>query len=229
MKLEPRLFCFWTDSNPMSNARSKALSSMPNTDLKVIFIDKHELSSWVLEDAPLHPAFRYLSSVHKADYLRCYFMHNYGGAYSDVKVIQDSWLSSYEELFNNEYLINGYKEISFIETARGRGLLKDIWLALNYYRVIGCGAYICKPNTYFTNEWMDTIHKILDHKYDLLINNPPKDSRDFYQKKHDDGSISDYPLRWTEICGEVFHPLCLKYSKKILRTLPTPDFNKPYL
>ena len=108
-------------------------------------------------------------------------------------------------------------------------MLKDIWLALNYYRLIGCGAFICKPNTDFTKEWMDTIHKILDQKYGLLVNNPPKDLRDFYHKKHDDGSISNYPLRWTEICGEVFHPLCLKYSKKILRTLPTPDFNKPYL
>ena len=95
--------------------------------------------------------------------------------------------------------------------------------------MIGCGAFICKPNTDFTKEWMDAIHKILDQKYELLINNPPKDLRDFYHKKHGDGSISNYPLRWTEICGEVFHPLCLKYSKKILRTLPTPDFNKPYL
>ncbi len=126
-------------------------------------------------------------------------------------------------------MINGYREINFIETARGRGLLKDIWLALNYFRVIGCGAFICKPNTDFTNEWMDTIHKILDDKYELLVNNPPKDLRDFYHKKYDDGSISNYPLRWTEICGEVFHPLCLKYSKKILKTLPTPDFSRPYL
>ena len=229
MSLEPRLFCFWTGSNPMSNNRSKALSSLPNTNLKVIFINQDNLWSWILENAPLHPAYEYLTPIDRGDYLKCYFMHNHGGAYTDVKVIEDSWLKSYEELFNSEYLINGYKEISFIETARGRGLLKDIWLALNYYRLIGCGAFICKPNTDFTKEWMDTIHKILDQKYELLVNNPPKDFRDFYHKKHDDGSISNYPLRWTEICGEVFHPLCLKYSKKILRTLPTPDFNKPYL
>ena len=53
--------------------------------------------------------------------------------------------------------------------------------------------------------------------------------RDFYLKRCDDGSISNYPIRWTEICGEVFHPLCLKYSKKILKNLPTPDFSLPYL
>ena len=229
MKLEPRLFCFWTDSNPMSNDRRKALSSMPNTDLEVIFINEQELSSWVLDNAPIHPAFKYLSSVHKADYLRCYFMHYYGGAYSDVKVIEDSWLSPYKELCNSNHFINGYREINCFETARGRGIIKDTWLALNFYRVIGCGAYICKHNTFFTIDWLNSVHGILDQKYELLKNYPANNPRDFYNKRLDDGSISNYPLVWSEICGQIFHPLCLKYSKKILKTLPTPDFNLPYL
>ena len=213
----------------MSNDRHKALSSIQNTNLKIIFINRNNLSSWVLENSPLHPSYEYLSSVHKADYLRCYFMHNYGGAYSDVKVIEDSWSLSYEELCNSEYLINGYREVNCIETARGRGLIKDIWLALNFYKVIGNGAYICKPNTVFTKEWINKVHEILDKKYELLMNHPARDARDFYHKKLRDGAKSKYPLRWTEICGEVFHPLCLKYSKKILKTLPTPDFTLKYL
>ena len=178
---------------------------------------------------PLHRSYEYLSSVHKADYLRCYFMHLHGGAYSDVKVIEDSWLSSYEDLEKSDYLINGYREINCIETARGRGLLKDVWLALNFYRVIGNGAYICKPNTSFTTEWFNSVQKILDSKSEVLKNHPSKSHRDFYLKKYDDGCISNYPIRWTEICGEVFHPLCLKHSKKILKNLPTPDFSLPYL
>ena len=85
--LKPRLFCFWTDNNTMSSDRRNALSSLSNTGLEVIFVNQDNLSNWVLKNAPLHTSYKYLSSVHKADYLRCYFMHHYGGAYSDVKVI----------------------------------------------------------------------------------------------------------------------------------------------
>ena len=138
--LKPRLFCFWTDDNTMSSDRRNALSSLSNTGLEVIFVNQDNLSNWILKNAPLHTSYEYLSSVHKADYLRCYFMHHYGGAYSDVKVIEDSWLPSFEDLEKSDYLINGYREINCIETARGRGLLNDIWLALNFYKVIGNGA-----------------------------------------------------------------------------------------
>ena len=49
-------------------------------------------------------------------------MHNYGG-YSDIKVIEDSWLKSYYDLVDSDYLANGYREINCLETARGRGQL----------------------------------------------------------------------------------------------------------
>ena len=227
--LKPTLFCFWTGSNDMSSDRLKALDSMSASELDVIFIDQDELCSWEIKNSPLHPAYKYLSPVHRGDYLRCYFMHHYGGAYSDIKVLKDSWLPSYNELLSGDFLVNGYSEVSPIETARGRGIIKDVWLALNFFRVIGCCAFICKPNTSFTNNWINTIHKILDKKYQLLVKNPPRDPRDFFLKKQVDGSRSSYPLRWTEICGEVFHPLCLRHNKKLIRTLPTPDFKKPYL
>ena len=229
MSLEPRLFCFWTGSNAMSSDRLKALNSMSATELDVIFIDKDELCSWEIKNSPFHPAYKYLSPIDRGDYLKCYFMHHYGGAYSDIKVLEDSWLSSYNELFGGDFLINGYREVNPIQTARGRGFIKDVWLALNFFRIIGCGAFICKPNTAFTSDWINTVHKILDKKYQLLLENPPRDPRDFYLKKQVDGSRSSYPLRWTEICGEVFHPLCLRHNKKLIKTLPTPDFKKPYL
>jgi hypothetical protein len=229
MKLQRRLFCFWTDDNLMSNDRLNALSSIKNSDLEVIFINGDALSSWLVDDAPLHPAYKYLSSVHKADYLRCYFMHHYGGAYSDIKILDQSWLSSYEELNNSNYLVSGYKELSVLDTARGRGFMKDIWLASNFFRIIGCGAFICKPNTSFTTEWLKAVHKILDCKYDLLAANPAQNPRDHLSRQFINKHKSKYPLRWTEICGEVFHPLSLRYSRSILKNLPPPDFNQKYL
>jgi hypothetical protein len=36
---------------------------------------------------PLHPAYEYLSLVHRSDYLRCELLHQYGGLYCDVDTI----------------------------------------------------------------------------------------------------------------------------------------------
>jgi hypothetical protein len=212
----------------MSENRYNAFPTIKNTGLNVTFVDKNNLERWIVKGSPLHPSYRFLSAVHKADYLRSYLMHNYGGAYTDIKVIEDSWLPSFKKLNNSDYLISGYKE-SFLGAARGRGFVKDIWLAFNYNRLIGNGAYICKPNTIFTKDWISNIHKILDYKYELLKKYPAKHPRDFLTKKLDDGSVSKYPLRWSEICGGVFHPVCLKYHKRILQDLPAPNFKLPYL
>lgn len=229
MNQNSKLFCFWTGAEAMSPNRLRALDSLQNTNLDVVIVNENNLSSWIAEHAPIHHAFKYLSSVHKADYLRCYFMHNYGGAYCDIKFIQDSWLSAYQDLNNSNCYINGYREVNFLQTAKGRGLLKDIWLSLNFFRVIGNGAFICEPNTIFTEQWIRRVHEILDYKYELLKLNPANEARDFYNKLIHENLKSSYPLRWAELCGEIFHPLCLKHSNKILKTLPTPNFGINYL
>lgn len=229
MNLQPRVFCLWTDENKMSENRQNALSTIKNTGLEVIFINSKNLHSWIAKDMPLHPAYNYLSAVHKADYLRCYLMHHHGGAYSDIKQIEHSWVLPFERLKESHFFMNGYREVSFLETARGRGLIKDLWLAFNFYRMIGNCAYICKPNTPFTQEWLNSVHKVLNCKFETLKRHPAQDPRDFHKKRLLNNSVSLYPLRWTEICGEIFHPLCLVYSTMLLKSLPTPNFTLDYL
>ena len=224
-----KIFCLWTGENPMSANRSMALKSIKNTGLKVIFIDRFNLNNWIVEGCQLHPAFKYLSAVHKADYLRCYLMHHYGGGYTDIKFTSASWITHFDELMSSDQLICGYQEKSFLDAARGRGMVKDIWLAINYRKLVGNGAYICKPNTVITQKWLMQINAILDKNLEILSRFPARHPRDFYHKKLNNNEISQYPLRWTEICGEVFHPLCLKYRNKIFKHLPAPDFTAPYL
>ena len=116
-----------------------------------------------------------------------------------------------------------------VETARGRSLVKDLWLALNFYREIRNGAHIGKPNTAFKRDWFNSVHNVLNCKFYILKTYPANHLRNFSNEKFEDGLFSEYPFRWTEICGEIFHRLCLKYSKKLLKNLPTPDFNLKYL
>ena len=229
LSFAPKIFCLWTGENTMSADRLNALKTIKNTGLQVIFIDRFSLNNWIVEGYQLHPAFKYLSAVHKADYLRCYLMHHHGGGYTDIKFTTSSWISHFKELMSSDHLLCGYQEKSFLDAARGRGMVNDIWLAINYRNLVGNGAYICKPNTVITQNWITQIDAILDKNYEILSRYPARHPRDFYHKKLNNNEISRYPLRWTEICGEVFHPLCLKYHSKILKHLPAPDFTKPYL
>ena len=59
--------------------------------MKVLLITPNNLNDYIVKDDPLPEAYNYLSLVHKADYLRTYFMYHYGGGYADIKRYQHSW------------------------------------------------------------------------------------------------------------------------------------------
>ena len=222
------LFCFWTDDNPMSDVRKRCLQSLPNTELNVQFIDKDSLNQWILNDYPFHPGYKFLSATHKSDYLRAYFMHHYGGGYSDIKYLDYSWLPAFNHLINSDNYIVGYPEVGIIGITRKKGLLFFIKHALKVNKLIGCGAFICKPYTPFTELWMKNVHKIIDNKFDLLSIYPASEPLDYINMKLKDASRSKYPLNHSAFSGENFHPVCTKFLNRIGRTLQTPDFTLDY-
>ena len=172
-----------------------------------------EIKNYIIPAFPLHLAYDYLSATHKADYLRMYFMHFYGGGYSDIKVPTCNWESSFETLLVNSELWGiGYPEIS--ESGVANDTVRDKWQEL-----IGNGCYIMKPNTNFTREWYQSVHKLLDEKLLELRKNPAKHPRDC---KSD---ISNYPLEWNEMLGRIFHLLNYKYHTKFDNNLTCPVLN----
>ena len=80
----------------------------------------------------------------------------------------------------------------------------------NYWRyLIGNCAYICRPYTKFTAEWYaETKRRVLE-KANLLKENSASNDNPFNTNKN-------YPIDWSYILGAVFHPLCLKYNKRLL-------------
>ena len=218
-----RIFICWTGDNELSPMRKDSIENIKQiTKISVILINKENLNDWILSNYPLHKGYPYLSSVHKADYLKCYFMHHYGGGFTDIKKQTGEWITSFERLKNSDAYCLGYQELS-----NGVAIIDDKKLYeemnKNYMKLIGNGAYIFESNTEFTNEWYNTLHKILDEKYEQLKNNPATDNRDYYGMNIN-GRYSTYPIRWTEILGNIFHPLCYKYQDKILQGLPVPSF-----
>tara|TARA_Y100000590_G_scaffold387583_1_gene461276 strand:- start:5244 stop:6044 length:801 start_codon:yes stop_codon:yes gene_type:complete len=211
---KPNLYCFWTGTNPLTKNRKTNLKTLKNTGFNVILVTPNNLDNYILIDYPLHKGYQFLSEVHKADYLRCYFMNFYGGGYSDIKRIDESWLDQYNELNNSDYWGCGYAEKNPNHICYGIDKIVNIKMRNNYNKLIGNGSYIFKPNTPLTNEWYKSMIKLMDEKYENLKKFPSKTTRQVYSQNY------PYPLEWNELLGRIFHPIVYKYEDKLMKDLP---------
>ena len=84
----------------------------------------------------------------------------------------------------------------------------------NYSQLVTNVAYIMRPNTSLTREWLVNIEYHLDLKYDLVMLHPAPFPRCCL------GIHTKYPMRWAELHGEAFHPLQFKYRTHIAMGLP---------
>jgi FkbM family methyltransferase len=207
------IFCFWTGNNELTQNRTESLKTIENCTL----ITEKNLDKYILKSHPLHDAYKYLSETHKADYLRTYFMHFYGGGYTDIKRQTGSWSNSFVKLLENKdmYAV-GYTEIG----PNGVSGISD-----NYYRqywkeLIGNGCYIFRPNTPFTKKWYENMLAILDENLQLLKENPARHPRDCIEHF----GWTSYPIKWAQILGDVFHPICYEYKDNLIHGLPIPLF-----
>ena len=199
------IYCFWTGDNRMNANRINCLEhSKEMSKCNIVLVTKYDLYKYIIE--PLHPAYEYLSETHKSDYLRTYFAHFYGGGYIDIKQTLGPWTECFEELRNSDKWMCGYRmqgpDIAYLPN-------KDNWRDL-----VGVNAFICKPQTPFTQEWYTAMLKVLDARLEQLRQHPSKYT--------DDSTWTDtgYPLRWAELLGEVFHNVSYEYREKMLYTLP---------
>jgi len=138
-------------------------------------------------------------------------MHFYGGGYSDIKATTDSWASAYETFAaDTSAYISGYAESGPDCTANPE--LKAHWRHL-----LGNGAYIVRPHTPFTNAWFVQTMAVLDRYYLRLKIHPAKHARDCAEEGN------GYPLRWSELLGQIFHPLCYQFRDYLRFDVPIPD------
>ena len=210
------IYTFWTEDNPLSKNREHSIDTIKqNCDVEFKLITKRDLSAYELKEHPFHEAFKYLSAVHKSDYLRTYFMHFYGGGYTDIKPHSNSWTDLFDKLNNSpSFLCLGYPEKSpkdlahirhFIHSGNKKKL--NHHLQKYYHKIIGNGSYIFKPKTQFTELWLHECERRLTLAFKDLKEHPGN----IY------GDNPGYPLAWTSILGQIFHPLCLAFNENMLR------------
>ena len=223
----------------MSATRAASLDAIRrHVGVPVELISEQSLGDWLVDDAPLPPAFGRLSAIHKADYMRCYLMHHHGGGYLDLKPLEADWRPAFDQLdARPELMTVGYREVS----RHGVGTFgvemlgsprplhaawwRYRWLQLNYRRLIGVCAFVMRPRTPLTAAWFAGVSRRLDDFADALAAHPaahPRDHAGFLV----DGQPSDYPVTWTALLADIFHPLALRHRHHILDTLPPPSFHR---
>lgn len=216
---EKIIWCFWFGGN-MTKQRSNCLDEMKSAG-NIKLINENNLSEFILPNFPLHKGFGFLSSTHKSDYLRSYFMNFYGGGYSDIKKQTNSWLKNFETLKDGDFVGCGYSEASPNDVARTAETLP---LLREYYKFIGCCAFIFKKRTDFTEEWYNKTQELMDGNLEALKKNSglyhPRATR---EGAHQTSLPSrGYPFGWISLLGEVYHPLTYKYQDQISKDLPKP-------
>lgn len=197
-------YIFWTGENDLPKTRLTALQGLraqnPGTSIELITPDR--LPEYIVDEAPLHPAYEHLSYVHKSDYLRSYFMHFHGGVYLDLKPLSAPVLGLVEKLNSNDSVwACGPSELSKFNASPASGRLgRD---QEKYFRqCISQYLFAFKPGSSWTSDWYHEVQRRMDYFEDLLIAHPAQDAY---------GRTGDYPVPWNSLHGVVFTPLTLKY------------------
>lgn len=221
MSLQRRVFVLWMGDNPMTENRKNILDKMESViKIPVVFIDKNNIHEWILDEAPLHPGFKYLSAVHKADYFRTYLMRFHGGGYADMKRPHGSWVKAFDNMEDNtDIWITSKREQKAMP---GRAISYDpefdcdpdiANLVIEHKgQLTWNGSYICRPNTPFTRDWFGKLTKKMDQKLDILTKRPAKDPRDRR------GSRSGYPIAWEELLCYQYHPTVYKHREHVCQS-----------
>ena len=245
-KIEKIIYIFWTGNNPLTKNRKDGIITLKNiTGVDIRVINTHNLKDYILKDYPLHPGYRYLSRIHKSDYLRCYFMHHYGGGYSDIKKQTGSWVKYFDKINSNPNIwmigVGGLNppsksfDIAFPEeyNSKQRSILKSY-----HSQMVSVSFFICRPRTTFTYEWYNLLNQRLDYYYNELKRHPAifsRESKDrlpskYYNDEKDPQLIklgcpkekTKYPITWNRILGQIVYPLQAKYISHIKYGLPPP-------
>lgn len=201
------LYLFWTGSNPMSEVRRDSIRRIRevNSDLEVCLVTAENLEEHLIAGEPLHPAYHGLSTNHRSDYLRCYFMHHVGGAYSDIKAPLEPWSPVWDRFDDPDVWLVGQPEVNSDLVANLHGKLRHD-IQRNFSRLALNASFVMRPRTPLTAEWYEELLRRMDYYARDLDRFPATDPM---------GTQDGYRVTWIGLQAQVFHPLQLKYLNHV--------------
>ena len=186
-----------------------------NMNIDSVLITRKNLDDYLTE--PLHENFWLLSDVHKADYLRCYLMHFYGGAYADIKPPTEDWSEYMKEMSESENIwLMGYPQPHYLNLTGFTVEDLEEKKIMNFSDT----GFLCKRDTPLTNEWYNSLIKKMDDNSEQLKKYPAEYSKHNYCKNF---SGPQYPFDYKDILDEILQPITCKYEYKVSRILPPLD------
>lgn len=221
------IFTFWFGNSYTINRDKQYKSLRKDSKCNVININENNIH---LLKYPLHKSFKYLSSIHKGDYLRCYCMYYYGGGYSDIKATSGSWVECFDELIDEPrlYMIGHINDCLPNEHSAGETYENRLLLELKAIEktLPGVGFFIFKRDTNLVKEWFLELNNRLDIHYEKLKENPAKFDRESksgspvprWEKGYK--QETEYPIYWCYILCHIVLPIYLKYFKHIKLGIP---------
>ena len=208
------VWTFWFGTKRMNENRFKAFDSMQNTiGVHVILLTDKNISDYARW--PIHPMVQFLSGNHKSDYYRIYFSLHYGGGYGDVKNMQNSWKPLWSKFDDPKVWIVGAPE-----TPDGMAWIPGHFPGDGFEdKVISNGWLISRSKNPLLEKVHDMQHDILDRNADELIAYPPPDRNRCCAGQDPQG----YPIRWTELMGELMVFASQEYYDHLDRSMPFPN------
>jgi len=144
-RLHEVIWMCWTGRNAMPAHLQLCLRTIRrNSGLPVVLVTPDNLLEYVPDP---HPAYPFLHLAHRADYLRCYLLHNYGGIYLDCDTI---CLQSLAPLFDE------------LKTCDAVGYDGEQWG--EYIGISDMGPF--RPESDLTGLWFGALHGKLQLRLD---------------------------------------------------------------
>lgn len=227
------LFTIWFGKKLSDNRQDQLRSIMTRSACRVVHL--HEGNVHMLRH-PLHPRFDCLSSVHKADYLRCYLMHHHGGGYSDLKKTSGSWVPCFDALAREDALWAIGHDCDGVAFPSNTPRVQvdrrecshelEARLRAAESQLIGVAFFVFKRGTPLTRAWFRELHRRLDAHGDALRLHPARADRESKDGTPwpwwEGGSVSRtrYPLCWNRILGQILYPLQLQHLARVRKGVP---------
>lgn len=207
-RIARRVFVFWTGDNPLSENRSAALARMraQQRDLDVILVTPEDLWRWEVPDHEFHRSYRHLSYVHRADYLRAYFLHHHGGCYADLKPPLGPWAPVLDRADTSTAWMVGYRvPVRLMTPNMPDAGLEALMRRCSDRRLGQCG-YVARPRTPLTEEWLIEVEARLDG-WAASLARCPGNAR---------GDNPGYPVPFNALLAQVLDPLQIKYGDHLM-------------
>ncbi|MET3133347.1 putative O-linked N-acetylglucosamine transferase (SPINDLY family) [Oxalobacteraceae bacterium GrIS 1.11] len=141
------IFTVWTGAaEPPAPQRAALLALLQHGGRPLVFLSDASARDWQAPQAPFHPAYTLLNAAQRADYLRVYLLHHFGGAYSALLPAAKPWSEHFKRLIESDLLA--------LVQADGDALDPD--------------GVIARRASPFTGAWMAHVEHLLDAQLEAL-------------------------------------------------------------